>query len=229
MANNYQDWLASNGGGVTGGQYNGTPIARDPSSSTGGGFSERVPTSSDTNQQGAASDPFGYTMGSLLTPWTKQFQYTPSAGAGEQPEGPAGPSTPAPQFGFDNLSYSFRDPGAYSAPAAYQGTSFTGARTTAPTPFTGTSPYVAQTYNSATGYQPGAFAAPTGGPDPNAVNPLSVQRYTPQTPFDPSTVTLDPGYAFRTQQGLQALQQSKAAAGTLRGGATLQAITDYGQ
>lgn len=39
----------------------------------------------------------------------------------------------------------------------------------------------------------------------------------------------DPGYQYRMQQGQQALDQSAAARGTLRGGAQLQALMKYGQ
>lgn len=47
----------------------------------------------------------------------------------------------------------------------------------------------------------------------------------------PTDVTMknDPGYQFRLNQGLQALQQSAAAQGLLRTGGTLKNIEDYGQ
>ncbi len=45
----------------------------------------------------------------------------------------------------------------------------------------------------------------------------------------PEEALNDPGYKFRLQQGQQALEQSKAAQSTLRGGATLKALSDYGQ
>lgn len=46
---------------------------------------------------------------------------------------------------------------------------------------------------------------------------------------DPSAINTDPSYQFRLNQGLQALQNSRSAQGTLRGGATLKALTEFGQ
>lgn len=54
----------------------------------------------------------------------------------------------------------------------------------------------------------------------------------PQPEFTAPTaesITQDPGYQARLQQGRQTREQSKAAQGTLRGGATLKALQDYGQ
>lgn len=50
-----------------------------------------------------------------------------------------------------------------------------------------------------------------------------------QKSFDPSTVTSDPGYAFRLQQGQQALERSAAARGGLQSGGTLKGLTQYAQ
>lgn len=47
--------------------------------------------------------------------------------------------------------------------------------------------------------------------------------------FTPSSLTLDPSYQFRLQQGEQALQASAAAKGTLMTGQGLKDITNYGQ
>ncbi len=47
--------------------------------------------------------------------------------------------------------------------------------------------------------------------------------------FDPSQITLDPGYDFRTKAGLKAVEGSAAARGSLLSGGTLKALTDYGQ
>jgi hypothetical protein len=209
--------LSSAGGLQPSGSYATTQA--QPQASGGGG--------SSTNDAGSAQDPFAYTMGSLLTPWTKQFQYTPTAGSGEQPEsGGGGPSTPPPTFGFDNLSYSFRDPGAYNAPAALQAPSdFSGARQTQAGAFQATPDM------SLARYTPGNYAAPTYDPGGsfNPTSALTIDRYTPMAAFQAPTVTDDPGYQFRMQQGQKALEASKAAAGTLRGGATMQALLDYGQ
>jgi hypothetical protein len=47
----------------------------------------------------------------------------------------------------------------------------------------------------------------------------------------PTGVTMlnDPGYQFRLQQGMDALEHSKAAQGLLRGGGTLKGLQEYGQ
>lgn len=50
-----------------------------------------------------------------------------------------------------------------------------------------------------------------------------------QERFQPSDITLDPSYQFRVQQGLRALQASRAATGMLQTGQGLKDITDYGQ
>jgi len=47
--------------------------------------------------------------------------------------------------------------------------------------------------------------------------------------FDPSTVTADPGFAFRLQQGQQAVERSAAAKGGALGGGALKALTRYAQ
>jgi hypothetical protein len=50
-----------------------------------------------------------------------------------------------------------------------------------------------------------------------------------QRDFTMSDFQQDPGYQFRMQQGMDALQASAAARGGLMSGNTLKAITDYGQ
>ena len=49
--------------------------------------------------------------------------------------------------------------------------------------------------------------------------------------FDPSKINLeqDPGYQFRMDQGIEALDKSAAARGRLLSGAQQKALTDYGQ
>lgn len=220
------DYLAGNTG-VTGPMnrnYQTPGIVPSGSNAT----TQNTGQSQSTNGAGDASDPFGYTMGSLLTPWTKPFSYAPSAGAGEQPESgdSGGPSTPAPTFSFDNLSYNFRDPGSYHAPSAFTpGANFQGTQQQQAGPFSAPpnlalNRYTPSSYQAPT-YDPGGSFVPTSG--------LKIDRYTPTTPFQAPTLTEDPGYQFRMAQGQKALEASKAAAGTLRGGATLQALLDYGQ
>jgi len=47
--------------------------------------------------------------------------------------------------------------------------------------------------------------------------------------FDYQSFQQDPGYQFRMNEGMKALQASAAARGNLGGGATLKALTRYGQ
>ena len=47
--------------------------------------------------------------------------------------------------------------------------------------------------------------------------------------FDPSTVSVDPGFDFRLQEGQKALERSAAAKGSGLGGGTLKALADYSQ
>lgn len=48
-------------------------------------------------------------------------------------------------------------------------------------------------------------------------------------PRDPSQIANDPAYKFQTDQGLQGIQRSAAAKGTLLTGGTLKALDAYGQ
>jgi hypothetical protein len=47
--------------------------------------------------------------------------------------------------------------------------------------------------------------------------------------YRPEQLTTDPGYGFRLQEGMKALERSAAARGGLLGGATGKALTRYGQ
>lgn len=47
--------------------------------------------------------------------------------------------------------------------------------------------------------------------------------------FDPSKITIDPGYSFRLSQGVEAMDKSAAARGKLLSGAQREAITRFGQ
>lgn len=47
--------------------------------------------------------------------------------------------------------------------------------------------------------------------------------------FDPSKVQVDPGYDFRLQEGVRALDQSASAKGLLQSGAQQKAVTNYAQ
>jgi hypothetical protein len=59
----------------------------------------------------------------------------------------------------------------------------------------------------------------------NALTPLAMNY----KPFDMSTFAQDPGYQFRMDQGLKAIQRSAAAKGNQLGGSTLGALQNYGQ
>lgn len=61
----------------------------------------------------------------------------------------------------------------------------------------------------------------------SAVSQMQDPRF--QKNFSMADFQADPGYQFSMQQGEQALQRSAAANGGLMGGATLKALTQYGQ
>lgn len=61
-------------------------------------------------------------------------------------------------------------------------------------------------------------ATPSGGPEPGYFN----------RDFTLADFQKDPGYEFRLNQGLDAVQGSRAARGSMMSGATLKALQDYG-
>jgi type II secretory pathway pseudopilin PulG len=72
------------------------------------------------------------------------------------------------------------------------------------------------------GLSPGADSGVTVNPnDPN------FGKYAKD--FSMADYQADPGYAFRMDQGMKALQNSAAAKGLLSSGSTLKGITDYSQ
>jgi hypothetical protein len=88
--------------------------------------------------------------------------------------------------------------------------------------------------------RPGAGSGPGGAtprPDSYRHNPGPVPVFTaPKFTFDEQfryptfeEAQNEPGFQFQLQNGLGALQNSAAARGTLRGGATLKALNDYAQ
>lgn len=179
---------------------------------------------------------FDYTGGSLLTPWTTPFQYNPAApaqpaggGGGEDSGGGGGgaPAPPPPQFSYGDLSYSFRNPGDYAAGQAFAApqSGFQGSRMANAPGFTGPADYQAQQYTPLSGFVGGTLNAPDQRFQPTAG--MQLDRFQAPDAFQAPTVTDDPGYQFRLQQGIQALENSKAAQGTLRGGAALKALNDY--
>jgi hypothetical protein len=75
------------------------------------------------------------------------------------------------------------------------------------------------------------------GPSAPSIDPFSFREYEPSDPFSydpfqaptPSEVTDDPGFQFRLDEGLQALQNAAASKGLLRSGGTLKDFVKYGQ
>jgi hypothetical protein len=72
------------------------------------------------------------------------------------------------------------------------------------------------------------------GINPGATSGLNVSATDPNYgkyagDFSMKDFEADPGYAFRLEQGMKALQNSAAAKGLLGSGTTLKGITDYGQ
>lgn len=205
----------STGGGASGGL--GAGYSQFPS--LGGG---------DMNQAGANSDPFGYTNGSLLTPWTQQFHYTPttqpsSGGAGG---GPAPAAAPGFNFGFEGYNPqgvgSFNLGDAFKAPDA-----FSGGRLDAPQNFSGNRQDAGPGFNAPVGaYNPAQFQ----GAGNFAAGPQFQQdRVGAFDAFKAPDVTQDPGYQFRLKQGQDALMNSAAAKGLLRNGGTAMSLMDYNQ
>lgn len=85
-------------------------------------------------------------------------------------------------------------------------------------------------------FDPSAYAFnPSGLPalaDPNIHPALPDAGFTaPVAPFASAGFDLaaDPGYRFRLNEGLNAIERSAAAGGKALSGQTLQALTDYGQ
>jgi len=88
----------------------------------------------------------------------------------------------------------------------------------------------------ASGFDPNAYAfAPTGLPAPGSpdINQALPDPgfAAPVTPFTSGgfDYTADPGYQFRLQQGLDAVQHGAAAGGKALSGQTLKALNDYAQ
>lgn len=81
------------------------------------------------------------------------------------------------------------------------------------------------------GLQPGGALTTPFGETFQTPTPFSYAAFNAPAPFTAPTLdnTNDPGYAFRLQQGQQALQRGAAAGGGAFSGGTLAALTRYGQ
>lgn len=94
----------------------------------------------------------------------------------------------------------------------------------------GNEPYT-QAGRTAAG-QLGDLTKPGGELDAYTPGQLKPDQYSGQLPdfhFDPSQVQMDPGYAFRLQEGNKALLAGRAAGGVLGSGATTKALERYNQ
>lgn len=63
----------------------------------------------------------------------------------------------------------------------------------------------------------------------NALGSLNAALPGLTTPFSAAQYQKSPGYAFQMSQGIDAVQNSAAAAGGIHGGNTLKALTQFGQ
>lgn len=181
---------------------------------------------------GGASDPFSYTGGSLLTPWTREFSYT-----GAPSGGGAAPMDP---FSYANLNYSFSGPRNIDTPDAYRAATFDPGD-----PFRGAAPFEYGAYNAPANFNPDnvdprEIAGPAnpfsyGNQLPSTANLEGMgfvmpERYTAASPFVAPDIneTNDPGYAFRLEQGKKAALANFSSQG-VRGGDVLKALNDYAQ
>lgn len=151
-----------------------------------------------------AGDPFAYSGGSLLTPWTTPLPQLPGAQAG------SGSVQMAP-FSYGNLNYSapnvrgVASPTNFSAPSPFSYDAYSAPQSQGSFNYNG--PQVPQAMGQYPGMQmPDRFQGPGN--------------------FVPPTLTDDPGYQFRLQQGQQAITNAASAQGA-RGGDVLRAINDY--
>jgi hypothetical protein len=222
-------WSGPVGGGFSGGMRG--QVEPNPGSPGG-----------DTNPTGAGQDPFGYTNGNLLTPWNRTFQYTPRPGLEEtddQGPGPGGGPSAPPGFNFGDVSFSFRDPGAFQGLGdfAYSQGPFSGTRATAGPGFQSGvpdfryDPYAAQRFDLR------SSMGDRTRPDFQGPDALQVARYGDAARYEgvDAAALADPTTAagramkFRMDQGVEALEASASARGTLRGGDTLKDLLSFGQ
>lgn len=217
--------------GITGGGKP-APISGDQNFSYNGPAASTNSGYSGTFGNPTPDDPFGYSGGSLLNPWTKEMPTIPHASGGGFSMDP---------FQYQDFNFKQIDPGtwndyhafndrldyqAYNRPQDYNFE-----RTSAPTQFAfgqGVPQRGEYGYQQGAGPErvqaisgPDRFAGPQG-----QINP---DRFTGPGNFKAPDVTDDPGYKFRLQQGMDAMSNSMLAKGTARGGDAMKALNDYAQ
>lgn len=150
-------------------------------------------------------DQFGYTGGSLLTPYDTTFDPSISGGGslGNVGNTQAVQTPQAQQFSAQqiNAPQNFQ----YNGPAA-PGPLGAAQQVGTPANFSYQPLQTPQNFSYQALQTPSTFNAPTGVNEQN-----------------------DPGYQFRLQQGIQALQNNQAASGILRTGGAAKALNDYAQ
>lgn len=189
---------------------------------------------------GTFDDPtFGYTQGSLLTPWTQplpEFRGTASGGFSMDPFRYADVNVP-------NVNVAdFGARAEYNAPSPYQGGRIAGAQPYQFSPiapqYSQISPYqyspIGPPSQVTSGIPAGGFSqAPTfttPGASAFGYTPMQAPgRFEAPPGFVPPNITDDPSYQWRLAQGLGAMENSAAARGTLRGADTIQALGEYAQ
>lgn len=160
----------------------------------------QIQTLGDINTAGASMDPFAYTMGSLLTPWTKELPGLPSGGGGAS-------APDMKPFSYADFGYGGVNVGSLAAPAEYQkAADFTYGAFNAPKPFS------FDAYQPAGKFEYAAYQAP------DAFKGLTKEQ-----------LEADPSYQWRLAQGMDAIQNSAAASGLLRSTGTVKALNDYAQ
>jgi hypothetical protein len=185
-----------------------------------------------TTGTGGNSNPFGYTMGSLLTPWSGKFT-APGGGGGA----PSGAPAPPPSFSFGTFN-----PGSFSAEQFSGGPDFKAA-----TPnFEGARFQSPGEFQAPVGtFDPGQFsggrmAAPAqfqGGPEFQGGPALTLGRVDQQmlaarpgfTAPTAEEAMGDPGYQFRMKEAIRAMTNNKAAQGLARSSGYVKGINDYVQ
>lgn len=114
-----------------------------------------------TNTTGDEGDPFAYTLGSLLTPWTGQFNYTAPPSGGYFSGG--GSFSPLAPFQYADFAYGFSQPDAFASRPDFQAPdAFHGSRVDAGAGFKSpVGSWEAPVYHA-----PAAFQAPNMVDDP---------------------------------------------------------------